>query len=243
MSSWLSIAASVGMGTSMCSAVWYRICNFCFQKPSGLHWCMPTKHFQSSRRSQCEAYPFQLIYECIVLQGLYRIQSGRLWYSADCQHHKMFLLVGKSVWTWWAESDLTSCTWLTPPKILAIHDVALLIQSVLMILAQLALLYICIRYRPITSPEALGGTSTRPFGFWQWTLYAQVGGTAHLFVLHLLMEMNVVYWIPCGTYVRPPLLTDDISLWILFNLVWFWLLLCLYLDGWLGLFPRWDSSL
>ncbi|KAK0488860.1 hypothetical protein IW261DRAFT_377685 [Armillaria novae-zelandiae] len=51
-------------------------------------------------------------------------------------------------------------------------ELALLIQSVLMILAQLALLYICIRYRPTTSPENFG-TSTRPFSFWQWSTYTQ----------------------------------------------------------------------
>ncbi|KAI9068302.1 hypothetical protein FKP32DRAFT_168275 [Trametes sanguinea] len=41
-----------------------------------------------------------------------------------------------------------------------------------MILAQLALLYICIRYRPRLSPENLGA-STRPFSFWQWPTYTQ----------------------------------------------------------------------
>jgi len=52
-------------------------------------------------------------------------------------------------------------------------ELALLIQSLLMILAQLALLYICIRYRPVISPDNFSGTSNRPFGFWQWPLYAQ----------------------------------------------------------------------
>ncbi|KAH7927861.1 hypothetical protein BV22DRAFT_1060141 [Leucogyrophana mollusca] len=51
-------------------------------------------------------------------------------------------------------------------------ELALLIQSILMILAQLALLYICILYRPRTSPENFG-TSSRPFSFWQWDTYAQ----------------------------------------------------------------------
>ncbi|EKM81985.1 hypothetical protein AGABI1DRAFT_112164 [Agaricus bisporus var. burnettii JB137-S8] len=51
-------------------------------------------------------------------------------------------------------------------------ETALLIQSVLMILAQLALLYICILHRPKISAEALG-TSTRPISFWQWPSYAQ----------------------------------------------------------------------
>ncbi|KAI0372778.1 hypothetical protein BV20DRAFT_44442 [Pilatotrama ljubarskyi] len=49
---------------------------------------------------------------------------------------------------------------------------ALLIQSLLMILAQLALLHICIRYRPRISPENLGA-STRPFSFWQWPTYTE----------------------------------------------------------------------
>jgi len=51
-------------------------------------------------------------------------------------------------------------------------EYALLVQSILMIIAQLALLYICIRYRPGLSPESLG-TSTRPMSFWQWTTYTQ----------------------------------------------------------------------
>lgn len=37
---------------------------------------------------------------------------------------------------------------------------------------QLALLYICIIYRPKIAPESLG-TSTRPFAFWQWSTYTQ----------------------------------------------------------------------
>ncbi|TFK26166.1 hypothetical protein FA15DRAFT_616164 [Coprinopsis marcescibilis] len=51
-------------------------------------------------------------------------------------------------------------------------ELALLVQSMLMILAQLALLYICILYRPRLSPEAMLGSS-RPFGFWQWPTYTQ----------------------------------------------------------------------
>ncbi|RPD64309.1 hypothetical protein L226DRAFT_505908 [Lentinus tigrinus ALCF2SS1-7] len=51
-------------------------------------------------------------------------------------------------------------------------ELALLIQSLLMILAQLALLYICIRYRSRLSPETLGA-SARPFAFWQWANYTQ----------------------------------------------------------------------
>lgn len=51
-------------------------------------------------------------------------------------------------------------------------EFALLIQSILMILAQLALLYICIIYRPRLSPETIGGSS-RPLSFWQWTTYTQ----------------------------------------------------------------------
>ncbi|EJF64172.1 hypothetical protein DICSQDRAFT_53698 [Dichomitus squalens LYAD-421 SS1] len=51
-------------------------------------------------------------------------------------------------------------------------ETALLVQSFLMIIAQLALLYICIRFRPRLSPESLGA-STRPFSFWQWPTYTQ----------------------------------------------------------------------
>ncbi|KAJ4473707.1 hypothetical protein J3R30DRAFT_3296251 [Lentinula aciculospora] len=51
-------------------------------------------------------------------------------------------------------------------------ELALLVQSILMILAQLALLYICILYRPRVSPESLG-TSNRLLSFWQWSSYTQ----------------------------------------------------------------------
>ncbi|KAH9989843.1 hypothetical protein BJV77DRAFT_1145000 [Russula vinacea] len=51
-------------------------------------------------------------------------------------------------------------------------EFALLLQSLLMILCQLALLYICVLYRPRLSPENLGASS-RPLGFWQWTTYSQ----------------------------------------------------------------------
>ncbi|KAG8220858.1 hypothetical protein J3R82DRAFT_2352 [Butyriboletus roseoflavus] len=51
-------------------------------------------------------------------------------------------------------------------------EFALLLQSVLMIVAQLALLFICLRHRPKTS---LGNyaSSPRPFSFWQWESFAQ----------------------------------------------------------------------
>lgn len=51
-------------------------------------------------------------------------------------------------------------------------ELVLLLQSVFMIVAQLALLYICIRFRPTNSPENLG-VSTRPMAFWQWRRYTQ----------------------------------------------------------------------
>ncbi|KAJ6504833.1 hypothetical protein C8R47DRAFT_1103800 [Mycena vitilis] len=51
-------------------------------------------------------------------------------------------------------------------------EFALLFQSIFMIFAQLALLYICILYRPRISPENLGGSS-RPLSFWQWSTYTQ----------------------------------------------------------------------
>ncbi|KAI6001042.1 hypothetical protein F5J12DRAFT_723880 [Pisolithus orientalis] len=49
-------------------------------------------------------------------------------------------------------------------------EFALLVQSILMILAQLALLYICIRYQP--RPDTRG-QSSRPFAFWHWPSYVQ----------------------------------------------------------------------
>jgi hypothetical protein len=65
-------------------------------------------------------------------------------------------------------ANITRCFfWLGDP-----FETPLLVQSILMILAQLALLYICILYRPRTSPETLG-SSTRPLSFWQWPTYTQ----------------------------------------------------------------------
>jgi len=51
-------------------------------------------------------------------------------------------------------------------------EFALLVQSLLMILSQLALLYICVLYRSRLSPDNLGASS-RPMSFWQWTTYSQ----------------------------------------------------------------------
>ncbi|ESK97733.1 pq loop repeat protein [Moniliophthora roreri MCA 2997] len=65
-------------------------------------------------------------------------------------------------------ANITRCFfWLGDP-----FELALLIQSILMIIAQLGLLYICILYRPKASPENLG-TSGRPYSFWQWNSYTQ----------------------------------------------------------------------
>lgn len=49
-------------------------------------------------------------------------------------------------------------------------ELALLVQSLLMIVAQLGLLYICIHYRPANRADSYGA-SNRPFSFWQWPLY------------------------------------------------------------------------
>ncbi|TDL23645.1 hypothetical protein BD410DRAFT_143564 [Rickenella mellea] len=69
-------------------------------------------------------------------------------------------------------------------------EFALLLQSVLMILAQLALLYICMRFRPRTSPENLG-LSSRPFSFWQWPTYSQ-----HVeFLAGLILCLTILYLI------------------------------------------------
>ncbi|KAL1696548.1 hypothetical protein GGG16DRAFT_84960 [Schizophyllum commune] len=65
-------------------------------------------------------------------------------------------------------ANITRCFfWLGAP-----FELALLLQSVFMILAQLALLYICILYRPALSPESLHA-SKRPIDFWQWPTYTQ----------------------------------------------------------------------
>ncbi|TFK74891.1 hypothetical protein BDN72DRAFT_955253 [Pluteus cervinus] len=50
-------------------------------------------------------------------------------------------------------------------------EAALLVQSILMMFAQLALLYICIMYRQGSSPESAG--SSRLWSFWQWPTYTQ----------------------------------------------------------------------
>ncbi|TFL01931.1 hypothetical protein BDV98DRAFT_612237 [Pterulicium gracile] len=76
-------------------------------------------------------------------------------------------------------------------------ELALLIQSVLMILAQLALLYICTAYPPKYSPETLG-TSTRPFQFWQWSTYTQyieflAGFTLCSAILFLIFGRSDIY--------------------------------------------------
>jgi len=51
-------------------------------------------------------------------------------------------------------------------------ELALLVQSINLILSQLILLYLCVHFQPAISPENLR-TSTRPFGFWQWHTYPQ----------------------------------------------------------------------
>ena len=76
-------------------------------------------------------------------------------------------------------------------------ELALLVQSVLMIIAQLALLYICTAYPPKYSPETLG-TSTRPFQFWQWSTYTQyieflAGFTLCSAILFLIFGRSDVY--------------------------------------------------
>ncbi|KZV69005.1 hypothetical protein PENSPDRAFT_633754 [Peniophora sp. CONT] len=85
--------------------------------------------------------------------------------------------------------------WLGDP-----FEFALLMQSILLILSMLAMLYICLLYKPITSPENLGA-STRPGSFWQWPTYAQyieflAGYMLVFFMLHLripcLLDCSVV---------------------------------------------------
>ncbi|KAJ7090565.1 hypothetical protein C8R43DRAFT_1050233 [Mycena crocata] len=73
-------------------------------------------------------------------------------------------------------------------------EFALLFQSIFMILAQLALLYICILYRPRISPEDLGGSS-RPFSFWQWSTYAQ-----HVEFLAGLILLHTIFFLILGRF-------------------------------------------
>ncbi|KAL5536924.1 hypothetical protein ACEPAF_747 [Sanghuangporus sanghuang] len=66
-------------------------------------------------------------------------------------------------------------------------ELALLVQSILMILAQLGLLYICMLYRPRHSPENLG-LSTRPYSFWQWPTYSQyIEFLAGMILVHAIL--------------------------------------------------------
>jgi len=51
-------------------------------------------------------------------------------------------------------------------------ETPLLVQSLLLIVTQLALLFICVTYRPPQKVDSYG-LSTRPLSFWQWTAYAQ----------------------------------------------------------------------
>jgi len=73
-------------------------------------------------------------------------------------------------------------------------ELALLFQSIFMILAQLALLYICILYKPRTSPENLGG-SARPFSFWQWSTYTQ-----HVEFLAGLILLQAILFLILGRF-------------------------------------------
>ncbi|KAF8449129.1 hypothetical protein L210DRAFT_3389413 [Boletus edulis BED1] len=51
-------------------------------------------------------------------------------------------------------------------------EFALLLQSIFMIVAQLALLFVCLHYRPRVTPGSYA-PSPRPFSFWQWSSYTQ----------------------------------------------------------------------
>jgi solute carrier family 66, member 2 len=99
-----------------------------------------------------------------------------------CASHTLFLCLVTDLWIRLL-ANITRCFfWLGEH-----FEFALLVQSLLMIvcqvspshmplkkadLSQLALLYICVLYRPRLSPENLGASS-RPLGFWQWTTYSQ----------------------------------------------------------------------
>ncbi|EGO22214.1 hypothetical protein SERLADRAFT_409799 [Serpula lacrymans var. lacrymans S7.9] len=75
-------------------------------------------------------------------------------------------------------------------------ELTLLLQSIFMIIAQLILLYICIRYRPRTNPENYA--SSRPLAFWQWSSYAQhieflIGFTLCSAILFLIFGRSEIY--------------------------------------------------
>jgi len=75
-------------------------------------------------------------------------------------------------------------------------ELVLLLQSIFMILAQLALLYICILYRPSGSPESLG-VSSRPMSFWQWRNYGQyIEFLAALILCELILFLIFSWWKP-----------------------------------------------
>ncbi|CDO73251.1 hypothetical protein BN946_scf185008.g13 [Trametes cinnabarina] len=59
-----------------------------------------------------------------------------------------------------------------PPLVYADQAYSIVRKQYVGLPSKLALLYICIRYRPRLSPENLG-VSTRPFSFWQWPTYTQ----------------------------------------------------------------------
>ncbi|KIJ55341.1 hypothetical protein M422DRAFT_199508 [Sphaerobolus stellatus SS14] len=68
-------------------------------------------------------------------------------------------------------------------------EFALLVQSMLMIAAQLFLVYICLRFRPALAPESLG-VSSRPFSFWQWSHYRNyIEFLAGLILLHAILYL------------------------------------------------------
>jgi len=69
-------------------------------------------------------------------------------------------------------------------------EFALLMQSILMVLAQLALLYICMKYAPQTSPERLR-ISSRPYSLWQWPTYSQ-----HIeFIASVILVQTILFLI------------------------------------------------
>jgi len=64
-------------------------------------------------------------------------------------------------------------------------EFALLLQSILMILGQLILLYVCILYKPRHEPG-----HTRPFNFWHWSNYSQyIEFLAGLIVCETILQL------------------------------------------------------
>ncbi|KAH7105848.1 hypothetical protein BKA62DRAFT_612389 [Auriculariales sp. MPI-PUGE-AT-0066] len=66
-------------------------------------------------------------------------------------------------------------------------EIALLVQSVLLIATHLGMLWICLTFRPAGRHDSYG-LSTRPFGFWQWQSYS----TYIQFLLSYILVLGIL---------------------------------------------------